>query len=45
MAPDSIDADPKSLPRSFRGYNPRATEELYRGAPFGVGYYVGAWTP
>ncbi len=30
MAPDSIDADPKSLPRSFRGYNRRATEELFR---------------
>lgn len=30
MAPDSIDADPTSLPRSFRGYNRRATEELFR---------------
>ena len=30
MAPDSIDADPKSLPRSFRGYNRRAAEELFR---------------
>ncbi len=30
MAPDSIDADPQSLPRSFRGYNRRATEELFR---------------
>ncbi|MGE2727902.1 hypothetical protein ACQI4F_00340 [Mycolicibacterium vaccae] len=24
---------------------PRATEELYRGAPYGVGYFVGLWTP
>jgi cell division septum initiation protein DivIVA len=30
MAPDSIDADPQSLPRAFRGYNRRATEELFR---------------
>ena len=30
MAPESIDADPQSLPRSFRGYNRRATEELFR---------------
>jgi cell division septum initiation protein DivIVA len=30
MAPDSIDADPASLPRSFRGYDPQATEELFR---------------
>jgi cell division septum initiation protein DivIVA len=30
MAPDSIDADPQSLPHSFRGYNRRATEELFR---------------
>jgi hypothetical protein len=30
MPPDSIDADPQSLPRSFRGYNRRATEELFR---------------
>lgn len=27
------------------GTGPRRTEELYRGAPFGVGYYVGVWTP
>ncbi|HTX95885.1 MAG TPA: hypothetical protein VME67_14135 [Mycobacterium sp.] len=24
---------------------PRAAKELYRGAPFGVGYFVGAWQP
>jgi cell division septum initiation protein DivIVA len=30
MAQDSIDADPQSLPRSFRGYNRHATEELFR---------------
>lgn len=24
---------------------PRAAEELYRGAPFGVGYFAGAWQP
>ncbi|MGE2836694.1 hypothetical protein [Mycobacterium sp. SMC-4] len=24
---------------------PRAAEELYRGAPYGVGYFVGLWTP
>jgi hypothetical protein len=24
---------------------PRSAKELYRGAPFGVGYFVGAWQP
>lgn len=24
---------------------PRSTSELYRGAPYGVGYFVGVWTP
>lgn len=24
---------------------PRGTDELYRGAPFGVGYYAGVWQP
>lgn len=24
---------------------PRTVEELYRGAPYGVGYFVGVWTP
>lgn len=24
---------------------PRSAEELYRGAPYGVGYFVGLWTP
>jgi hypothetical protein len=24
---------------------PRSTEELYRGAPYGVGYFVGIWRP
>ncbi|MDN4522455.1 hypothetical protein JN086_12910 [Mycolicibacterium austroafricanum] len=24
---------------------PRSAKELYRGAPFGVGYFVGVWTP
>lgn len=24
---------------------PRATKELYRGAPYGVGYFVGLWQP
>lgn len=24
---------------------PRAAKELYRGAPYGVGYFVGAWQP
>ncbi|MEY8017077.1 hypothetical protein [Mycobacterium servetii] len=27
------------------GPGPRAAKELYRGAPFGVGYFVGAWQP
>ncbi len=30
MAPESIDTDPTSLPHAFRGYNRRATEELFR---------------
>ena len=24
---------------------PRSAEELYRGAPYGVGYFVGVWLP
>lgn len=27
------------------GPGPRSADELYRGAPYGVGYFVGAWTP
>jgi hypothetical protein len=24
---------------------PRSAAELYRGAPYGVGYFVGVWQP
>jgi hypothetical protein len=24
---------------------PRSAAELYRGAPYGVGYFVGTWQP
>ena len=27
------------------GPNPRSAKELARGAPYGVGYFVGVWTP
>lgn len=27
------------------GPSPSTTRELYRGAPYGVGYFVGLWTP
>ena len=27
------------------GTGPRSAKELYRGAPYGVGYFVGAWLP
>jgi hypothetical protein len=27
------------------GPTPRTATELYRGAPYGVGYFVGVWTP
>ena len=27
------------------GTAPRSAEELYRGAPYGVGYFVGVWRP
>ena len=27
------------------GAGPRSAKELYRGAPYGVGYFVGVWTP
>lgn len=27
------------------GPSPRAAKELYRGAPYGVGYFVGVWHP
>jgi hypothetical protein len=25
--------------------NPRSAKELYRGAPYGVGYFAGVWQP
>ncbi|WNG90275.1 hypothetical protein C6A87_011190 [Mycobacterium sp. ITM-2016-00317] len=27
------------------GPGPRSADQYYRGAPYGVGYFVGAWTP
>src|SRR5262249_53766014 len=27
------------------GPGPRSAKELYRGAPYGVGYFAGAWQP
>ena len=27
------------------GSGPAAARELYRGAPYGVGYFVGVWQP
>ena len=27
------------------GAGPAAARELYRGAPYGVGYFVGVWQP
>lgn len=27
------------------GRDPRSAKELHRGAPYGVGYFVGVWTP
>jgi hypothetical protein len=27
------------------GPAPTAARELFRGAPYGVGYFVGVWTP
>ena len=27
------------------GAPPRSAKELYRGAPFGVGYFAGVWQP
>ncbi len=41
MSPDSTDADPKSLPRSFRGYNRHATEELFRRVAWDYGVLAG----
>ena len=33
----------RGLPRP--GPEPRSAKELYRGAPYGVGYFVGVWQP
>ncbi len=41
MPPDSTDADPRSLPRSFRGYNRNATEELFRRVAWDYGVLAG----
>ncbi|OOK83893.1 conserved alanine rich domain protein [Mycobacterium kansasii] len=27
------------------GAGPQSAKELYRGAPYGVGYFVGVWLP
>jgi hypothetical protein len=35
--------DAWSAPRGEPG--PRSAQELYRGAPYGVGYFVGVWQP
>ncbi len=41
MTPDSLDVDPSSLPRSFRGYNRWATEELFRRVAWDYGVLAG----
>ena len=41
MPPESIDPDPSSLPRSFRGYDRRATEERLREAAWEYGLLIG----
>jgi cell division septum initiation protein DivIVA len=41
MPPDSLDADPTTLPRSFRGYHREATEELFRRVAWEYGVLAG----
>ncbi len=41
MPPEFIDADPTSLPLSFRGYDCQATEELFRRVAWEYGLLVG----
>lgn len=41
MSPDPTDANPASLPRSFRGYNRQATEELFRRVAWDYGVLAG----
>lgn len=41
MASDPTDANPTSLPRSFRGYNRQATEELFRRVSWDYGVLAG----
>ncbi|MBA3844946.1 MAG: hypothetical protein H0X39_20420 [Actinobacteria bacterium] len=41
MPPESIDADPTTLPRSFHGYDPAATEDLFRRVAWDYGLLVG----
>lgn len=41
MSAAPINADPTSLPRSFRGYDPQATEELFRRVAWEYGLLAG----
>jgi cell division septum initiation protein DivIVA len=41
MPPESLDADPTSLPRRFRGYDRAATEELFRRVAWEYGVLAG----
>ena len=41
MPPDSLDADPTELPRTFRGYHRAATEELFRRVAWEYGVLAG----
>jgi methyl-accepting chemotaxis protein len=41
MPPDSLDVDPTTLPRSFHGYDPEATEELFKRVAWDYGLLAG----
>jgi hypothetical protein len=41
MPPESLEHDPTSLPRQFRGYNRAATEELFRRVAWEYGVLAG----
>ena len=44
--PDSVLGRPAyQVLAGLTGSRPQGAEELYRGAPYGVGYFVGVWTP
>lgn len=45
VAADAVGRVAYQVLAGLAGPGPRSAKELYRGAPYGVGYFVGVWTP